>query len=70
MPPARILAIGDSLRTDLKAAKGAGVEALFVAGGIHRHEVMTGSRIDPMQLAALFEAEPVPAVAAIAQLVW
>ena len=68
--PGRVLAIGDAIRTDLKAACGAGVDALFVAGGIHRHETMSGAAIDPAKLAALFAAEPVPAHAAMAQLRW
>ena len=66
----RILAIGDALRTDLKAAEGAGVGALFVAGGIHRGDAMTGDVIDPKKLRDLFAADPVPARAAIATLAW
>ena len=31
----RILAIGDSLRTDIAGAAGAGIDSVFVAGGIH-----------------------------------
>lgn len=67
---ARILAIGDALRTDLKAAEGAGVGALFIAAGIHRHDVMAGGEIDPARLAALFEATPVPALGAMGYLRW
>jgi HAD superfamily hydrolase (TIGR01459 family) len=69
--PARILAIGDALRTDLAAAQGMGVDALFIAGGLHNAEAMAGGAIDPDRLAALF-AEPgaPPARAAMAQLRW
>ena len=35
---ARVLAIGDALRTDLVGAAGMGIDALFVADGIHRDE--------------------------------
>ena len=70
VPPGRVLAIGDAIRTDLKAALGAGVGALFIAGGIHRQVAMTGAAIDPVKLAALFAAEPIPALAAMAQLRW
>ena len=37
--PARTLAIGDALRTDLAGASAAGLDALFVADGIHRAEL-------------------------------
>src|SRR5215470_1285421 len=54
----RILAIGDALRTDLAAARGLGVDALFIAAGIHREELIVGDAIDPGRLAALLKAEP------------
>jgi ribonucleotide monophosphatase NagD (HAD superfamily) len=31
----RVLAIGDSLHTDIAGAKGAGIDSLWVLGGIH-----------------------------------
>jgi HAD superfamily hydrolase (TIGR01459 family) len=34
----RILAVGDSLRTDIAGAKAAGLDSLFIAGGIHAEE--------------------------------
>lgn len=33
----RVLAIGDSLTTDILGAKGAGIQALMIMGGIHQH---------------------------------
>jgi HAD superfamily hydrolase (TIGR01459 family) len=36
--PGRVLAIGDALRTDLAGAAAVGLDALFVADGIHRDE--------------------------------
>ncbi len=81
----RILAIGDAVRTDLAAAYGMGIGALFIAGGIHRHETMTseattgetttgetmtGDSIDPARLAALFAREATPALGAMAYLAW
>jgi HAD superfamily hydrolase (TIGR01459 family) len=41
----RVLAIGDSLRTDLKGAAALGVDCLFVTAGIHAEEL--GSRDNP-----------------------
>jgi HAD superfamily hydrolase (TIGR01459 family) len=69
--PARILAIGDALRTDLAAAAGMGVDALFIAGGLHSREVMSDGAIDADRLAALL-AQPgaPPARAAMAHLRW
>jgi HAD superfamily hydrolase (TIGR01459 family) len=41
----RVLAIGDSVRTDLKGAAGLGIDCLFVTAGIHAEEL--GKRHDP-----------------------
>jgi ribonucleotide monophosphatase NagD (HAD superfamily) len=69
-PLARILAIGDALRTDLAAAQGLGVDALFIAAGIHK-EVMANGAIDAARLAALFAPpDAPPAIAAMPQLRW
>ena len=67
---ARILAIGDSVRTDLVAAQGAGVDALFIASGIHRDETMQDGRITPEKLARLFANGGPTAIAASTALVW
>jgi HAD superfamily hydrolase (TIGR01459 family) len=50
VPLNRVLAIGDSVRTDLKGAHDLGVDCLFVTAGIHAEEL--GHRDDP-DLAAL-----------------
>ena len=42
----RILAIGDSLRTDIAGANGAGLDCLLVAGGIHAEEFSGAGRLD------------------------
>jgi HAD superfamily hydrolase (TIGR01459 family) len=65
-----VLAIGDAVRTDLAAAQGAGVDALLIAGGLHRDEVMANGAIDPVRLAGLL-APPAPRpVAAMLHLAW
>lgn len=67
----RTLVIGDSVRTDLTGARNVGLDALFIAGGIHRDEVMPAGRIIDSQLARMFEADGAPpAVAAMEQLAW
>ena len=43
--PARVLAIGDSVRTDLKGAVAYGIDCLFVTAGIHAEEL--GDRDNP-----------------------
>jgi HAD superfamily hydrolase (TIGR01459 family) len=44
-PLSRVLAIGDSVRTDLKGASALGVDCLFITAGIHAEEL--GGRDDP-----------------------
>jgi HAD superfamily hydrolase (TIGR01459 family) len=68
---ARILAIGDAVRTDLASAQGMGVDALFIASGIHNDEVLADGEIDPAGLARLFAPPGTPpAIAAMVQLKW
>lgn len=67
----RILVIGDALRTDIQGARNFGVDALFIASGIHRPATMLGDDIVPEKLAELFApADAPPAVAAMAYLRW
>ena len=67
----RILAIGDAVRTDLAAARGLGVDGLFVTAGIHNDAVMVEGEIDADKLAALFApAGTPPAIAAMPTLHW
>jgi ribonucleotide monophosphatase NagD (HAD superfamily) len=35
----RVLAVGDSFRTDIKGARGAGLDCAFIPGGIHANEL-------------------------------
>ena len=41
VPRDRVLAVGDSLRTDIAGARAAGVESCWVLGGIHAEEFAT-----------------------------
>lgn len=58
LPPARILAVGDSLRTDIAGANAAGIDSLFITGGIHGGElgVLPGESPTPERLTALVDA--------------
>src|SRR5579863_8962494 len=66
--PARALAIGDGFRTDVFGAKAAGLDVLFVAGGIHRDETLAGEAVDSERLAALFAREGFAPAATLATL--
>jgi len=51
--PSRILAIGDSLRTDITGARNVRIASLFVADGIHREELVgpLGGDLEPAHVA-------------------
>lgn len=66
----RILAIGDAVRTDLAGAARAGVDCIFIAAGIHRHEVTDNGRILRERLDALLAPPAARPVAAMYQLAW
>lgn len=66
----RVLAIGDSVRTDIAGAVAFGINAVFIGQGIHRNHVAPEGEINPAGLASLFAA-PVPqAIAAMMSLRW
>ncbi|MDC7789356.1 TIGR01459 family HAD-type hydrolase [Rhodoplanes sp. TEM] len=70
VPLDRVLAIGDSVRTDLKGAAGFGVDCLFVTAGIHAGELGGHETVDHGALAAIFtEAGLLPA-AVTRRLAW
>jgi HAD superfamily hydrolase (TIGR01459 family) len=50
----RVLAIGDSVRTDLAGAHGFGIDCLFVTRGIHAEEFEGVDQIDPTSIKELF----------------
>lgn len=70
--PKRILAIGDSLRTDIAGANAAGIDAIVVAGGIHYEEFgcSEGQMPDPARIAAAATAAGAHPIAALDQLRW
>jgi HAD superfamily hydrolase (TIGR01459 family) len=67
---ARVLAIGDAIRTDIEGAAAYGLDSLFVTGGIHRDE-LHGPEESGETLQARFwrNAQPRP-VATIRDLMW
>jgi HAD superfamily hydrolase (TIGR01459 family) len=57
-PLGRVLAIGDSVRTDLAGAQAFGIECLFVMRGIHAGEFEGIERLDPAAVKELFGHPP------------
>ncbi len=63
----RFLAIGDGLHTDVKGANGVGIDALFIADGIHGEDI---AAVTPDAIGTLFAKAGVHARAAMGALVW
>jgi HAD superfamily hydrolase (TIGR01459 family) len=69
-PPARVLAIGDSVRTDLSGAAAFGLDCLFVTAGIHAEELGHREAPDRKVLDDIFAAAGVTPKAVTRRLVW
>jgi HAD superfamily hydrolase (TIGR01459 family) len=54
----QVLAIGDSVRTDLAGAHGFGIDCLFVTRGIHAEEFAGIDQLDPASVKELFGHPP------------
>src|SRR5712671_5004375 len=54
----KVLAIGDSVRTDLAGAHGFGIDCLFVTRGIHAEEFAGIDQLDPASVKELFGHPP------------
>jgi HAD superfamily hydrolase (TIGR01459 family) len=54
--PARILAIGDGMPTDIKGAHDFGLDVLFITHGIHRDQYVIDGRLDRERLNAFVAA--------------
>jgi HAD superfamily hydrolase (TIGR01459 family) len=66
----RLLAIGDSVRTDLQGANDLGVDCLFVTAGIHAEELGHRDAPDVSALARIFEGAGLMPKAVTRRLVW
>jgi len=66
----RVLAVGDSVRTDLTGAAAFGLDCMFVTSGVHAEQY--GSRVTPdaAALNAIFDAAGVAPRAMMRELVW
>ena len=68
-PKTRILAIGDSVRTDIAGAVAYGIDSLFIGQGIHRESIMPDGIFVRDELKKLFDGQP-QAKAAMETLRW
>jgi HAD superfamily hydrolase (TIGR01459 family) len=66
----RILAIGDSLRTDIAGATGAGIDSLLIAGGVHAAEFAADGRLDRERIAGAIRESGTHPIGVAARFVW
>ena len=66
----RVLVIGDGIATDLMGAQNQGLDALFIASGIHGADAIAGGGLDMAAVEALLAAEGASAAFAMADLCW
>jgi HAD superfamily hydrolase (TIGR01459 family) len=69
-PLDRVLAIGDSVRTDLAGATAFGIDCLFVTAGIHAEELGGRDTPDAALLASIFADAKIHPKAVTRRLVW
>ena len=75
---ARVAGVGDALATDIAGARNAGLDSVFVAGGIHAaelREAATGDKdgdgvVDEPSLRALFEDRSIAPTFTLARFAW
>ena len=68
---ARVLAIGDGLATDIAGANRAGLNVLFIAGGVHGGpDLFEGGRLSAAAVTRLLEDQGLHANFALPSLSW
>lgn len=70
VPLDRVLAIGDSIRTDLRGASNLGIDCLFVTSGIHAEELGEREKPDMSTLGRMFSEAGLKAKAVTRRLAW
>jgi HAD superfamily hydrolase (TIGR01459 family) len=68
--PADVLAIGDAVATDIAGAASAGIDAMFIGGGIHRDAVIRDGAIDAGALASVLGQRSNGVVGSAPALAW
>jgi HAD superfamily hydrolase (TIGR01459 family) len=69
-PLNRVLAIGDSIRTDLTGAVTFGIDCLFIVSAIHAGDLSEPGALDPSDLQRMFSAAGVTPKAVMRKLQW
>src|SRR5262249_31786417 len=69
-PLNRVIAIGDSIRPDMKGAVGYGIDSLFVTDGIHAEEFGDRTNPDTEVVAKSFAREGISPTAVTRRLAW
>ena len=69
-PLNRVLAVGDSIRTDLTGAAMFGIDCLFIVSGIHAGDFRGAGSPDPSDLQRMFAAASVTPKAVMRKLQW
>ena len=71
LPPGRVLAVGDSLRTDIAGAAGVALDACWVLGGLHGAALLgADGRADPARVEAEAALAGLAPVAALPRFAW
>ena len=71
LPPDRVLAVGDSLRTDIAGASGVGIASCWVLDGIHGDALSDGAGgFDPAKTEAAAREAGLSPVATLPRFVW
>jgi HAD superfamily hydrolase (TIGR01459 family) len=71
LPAGRVLAVGDSLGTDIAGAAGAGIEACWVLGGLHGKSLLgAGARFDLTLAEQLARSVGLAPIATVKRLSW
>src|SRR5205085_1473463 len=66
----RLLAIGDSLRTDIAGAANAGIDSLLIAGGVHAAEFVIDGRLDLDRVAEAIRESGASPIGVAERFVW
>jgi HAD superfamily hydrolase (TIGR01459 family) len=66
----RLLAIGDSLRTDIAGAANAGIDSLLIAGGVHAAEFSAQGKLDLGRVQAAVKEAGVSPIGVAERFVW
>jgi HAD superfamily hydrolase (TIGR01459 family) len=66
----RLLAIGDSLRTDIAGAANAGINSLLIAGGVHAAEFCADGKLDVGRVQAAIRESGANPIGVAERFVW